>query len=314
MEIYAGLRGLDDRFQIAIPDDFDESVRVELGSHGVALGMVHGHKLRGGAGGWYAKQCANFHSPVAGVEVFITGHLHNPTEGMVGTARTGRPTWWQQAGSLDGGSSWFEQVNGQATAAPSALYFEVSESEGYNPQSRRIITAPWDRITAPGVGQGGAVQVGVVHVPGGRERTGPSGEDRPLPRGFRRHPTERARAALLTRSCGGFRSTKSPLHMPRDSPETGLRIAPVAPNGESRRQQEANTTGDNEDHSRRRPRRTAHLTSTDNCIRSFTNKERTHATERPPTRSTRRHTRERSERPYMRCRARPRCRDRSDCR
>lgn len=119
------------------PSTYDESVLVEVA--GARIGMVHGNQFNsGGAVAWWAKQ-QHGGQPVAGADILVSGHFHKLTVLPTGrNPHTGRAKWWLQCPTLDAGSDWFRNVQGE-DSDPGLLVFEVDDETGFDLQSLTVL-------------------------------------------------------------------------------------------------------------------------------------------------------------------------------
>ncbi|MEV4737168.1 MULTISPECIES: hypothetical protein [unclassified Microbacterium] len=118
------------------PRDYDESMALDVG--GTVLGLVHGNQFTPGrAIDWWAKQ-THGGQPVAEADVLITGHYHHFAAQPTGrNVRTGRAKWWLQAPTLDNGSDWFRNVQGDDSNA-GLLVFDIT-GDGFDLQSLTVL-------------------------------------------------------------------------------------------------------------------------------------------------------------------------------
>ena len=118
------------------PDAYNESLVVKVRDTNV--GMVHGNQYRAGkAPEWWAKQ-THGGQPVGTADILLTGHLHHLS--ILPTGRnpfTGRSKWWLQAPSLDNGSDWYRNAQGD-DSDPGMLMFDVTDA-GFDLQSLTVL-------------------------------------------------------------------------------------------------------------------------------------------------------------------------------
>lgn len=118
------------------PADYDESMSLDIG--GTVLGLVHGNQFGPGrAVEWWAKQ-AHGGQPVGTADVLITGHYHAFRAQTTGrNPYSGRAKWWLQAPTLDNGSDWFRNVQGD-DSSPGLLVFDAT-ADGFDLQSLTVL-------------------------------------------------------------------------------------------------------------------------------------------------------------------------------
>jgi hypothetical protein len=118
------------------PADYDESMALDVG--GAIIGLVHGNQYPPGrAKDWWAKQ-QHGGQPVGRADILVTGHYHHLVVWPTGrNPHTGRPKWWLQAPTLDNGSDWFRNVQGD-DSSPGLLVFDVT-SDGFDLQSLTVL-------------------------------------------------------------------------------------------------------------------------------------------------------------------------------
>lgn len=118
------------------PAEYDESMALDIG--GTVLGMVHGNQFGPGrAVEWWAKQ-GHGGQPVGMADVLITGHYHSFRAQPTGrNPYSGRAKWWLQAPTLDNGSDWYRNVQGD-DSSPGLLVFDVTD-EGFDLQSLTVL-------------------------------------------------------------------------------------------------------------------------------------------------------------------------------
>ena len=118
------------------PAPYDESVIIDV--RGTTVGVVHGNQFSpNGAVLWWAKQ-QHGGQPAGGADVLLTGHYHCLS--IVPTGRnpyTGRAKWWLQCPTVDNGSDWFRNLQGQ-DSDPGLLIFCIDE-DGFNLQSLEVL-------------------------------------------------------------------------------------------------------------------------------------------------------------------------------
>lgn len=88
---------------------YDE-LTVTLDVSGTVVGFAHGHQMRGKAIDWW-KNMAHGQQDIGQASLLLTGHYHH-----LKVEQTGTKTWIQ-APALDGGSTWFSNLTGQAAVA-----------------------------------------------------------------------------------------------------------------------------------------------------------------------------------------------------
>lgn len=88
---------------------YDE-LTVTLDVAGTVVGFAHGHQMRGKAVDWW-KNMAHGQQDIGQASLLLTGHYHH-----LKIEQTGTKTWIQ-APALDGGSTWFSNLTGQAAVA-----------------------------------------------------------------------------------------------------------------------------------------------------------------------------------------------------
>lgn len=118
------------------PADYDESMSLDVG--GTVIGLVHGNQFGPGrAPEWWAKQ-QHGGQPVGAADVLITGHYHAFRAHTTGrNPYSGRAKWWLQAPTLDNGSDWFRNVQGD-DSSPGLLTFDVT-GDGFDLQSLTVL-------------------------------------------------------------------------------------------------------------------------------------------------------------------------------
>lgn len=130
----AQARGLNAHWNF--PDAYNESMALDVG--GTTLGLVHGNQFGPGrAVEWWAKQ-QHGGQPAGKADVLISGHYHHLA--VIPTGRnpySGRAKWWLQAPTLDNGSDWFRNVQGD-DSSPGLLVFDVND-RGFDLQSLTVL-------------------------------------------------------------------------------------------------------------------------------------------------------------------------------
>jgi len=107
-----------------IPDVWRESLAVH--ARGAVLGVVHGHRARPGkAWDWWKGQIAG-DLPVAAANLLISGHYHSWLTESHGSLN-GRPRWFFQADTLDNGSDWWANIEGDQSE-PSLMTFTIDDA------------------------------------------------------------------------------------------------------------------------------------------------------------------------------------------
>lgn len=131
-EVRAG--GLDVSWSFPAP--FDESVTLDVS--GTVLGLVHGNQFGPGrAIDWWGRQ-THGGQPVGAADILLSGHYHHLT--VIPTGRnpyTGRSKWWLQAPTLDNGSDWFRNVQGD-DSDPGLLVFDITP-DGFDLSSLTVL-------------------------------------------------------------------------------------------------------------------------------------------------------------------------------
>lgn len=118
------------------PAPYDESVLFEI--HGTRIGMVHGNQFGPGrAIDWWGKQ-THGGQPVGAADVLISGHYHSLSIQPTGrNPYTGRTKWWLQAPTLDNGSDWFRNLQGD-DSDPGLLVFDIGP-DGFDLSSLTVL-------------------------------------------------------------------------------------------------------------------------------------------------------------------------------
>lgn len=119
-----------------IPAEHDDAVVLDV--MGTGLGVTHGHRIpRGKVVDWWARQ-QHGGQPVGSADILVTGHYHFLT--IIPTGRnpyTKRTKWWIQAPTLDNGSDWFRNRQGD-DSDPGLLVFDIG-NEGFSLQSLVVL-------------------------------------------------------------------------------------------------------------------------------------------------------------------------------
>lgn len=134
VEKVANAAGLDATWHYPAP--YDEAAIIDV--RGTVIGVVHGNQFSpNGATLWWAKQMHGG-QPIGSADILITGHYHVLT--IVPTGRnpyTRRSKYWLQCPTVDNGSDWFRNLQGQ-DSDPGLLVFAVTD-EGFSLQSLEVL-------------------------------------------------------------------------------------------------------------------------------------------------------------------------------
>lgn len=134
VEKVANAAGLDATWHFPAP--YDEAAIIDV--RGTVIGVVHGNQFSpNGATLWWAKQMHGG-QPIGSADILITGHYHVLT--IVPTGRnpyTRRSKYWLQCPTVDNGSDWFRNLQGQ-DSDPGLLVFAVTD-EGFSLQSLEVL-------------------------------------------------------------------------------------------------------------------------------------------------------------------------------
>ena len=118
------------------PDEYDESVAVDLG--GTVVAGVHGNQFGPGkAIDWWQGQAFGSQAATK-ADVLVTGHYHTYGAGVAGiNPFSGRERMWLGAPTVDNGSDWYRGLRGR-DSLPGTLVFDVTE-DGFDLGSLTII-------------------------------------------------------------------------------------------------------------------------------------------------------------------------------
>lgn len=126
--------GLDATWHFPAP--YDEAAVLDI--RGTVLGVVHGNQFApNGATLWCGKQIHGG-QPIGSADILVTGHYHVLT--VLPTGRnpyTGRSKYWLQCPTVDNGSDWFRNLQGQ-DSDPGLLIFSIDD-EGFSLQSLEVL-------------------------------------------------------------------------------------------------------------------------------------------------------------------------------
>lgn len=118
------------------PAPYDEAAVLDV--RGTILGVVHGNQFApNGATLWWGKQIHGG-QPIGSADILVTGHYHVLT--VLPTGRnpyTGRSKYWLQCPTVDNGSDWFRNLQGQ-DSDPGLLIFSIDD-EGFSLQSLEVL-------------------------------------------------------------------------------------------------------------------------------------------------------------------------------
>ena len=118
------------------PAPYDESVTLDV--DGTIVGLVHGNQFGAGrAVDWWAKQ-THGGQPVGAADILVSGHYHHLS--ILPTGRnpySGRTKWHLQAPTVDSGSDWFRNLQGD-DSDPGLLVFDIDDN-GFNLQSLTVL-------------------------------------------------------------------------------------------------------------------------------------------------------------------------------
>lgn len=118
-------------------NEWDHSMSLDF--MGTIIGLHHGHMVNRPEAIplWWAKQTHGA-GAVADADVLITGHFHHFRALSTGRNRiTGKVKWWLQAPTLDNGSDWFRNLQGE-DSDPGLMVFLVDEN-GFNLRSLDVL-------------------------------------------------------------------------------------------------------------------------------------------------------------------------------
>ncbi len=92
------------------PQPYDESLAIQVYEH--IIGLAHGHQASrpDGIPNWWRGQ-SHGEQPVADATILNTGHYHHLRVMETGR-KNGRSRWWIQMPTLDNGSDWYRQRQG----------------------------------------------------------------------------------------------------------------------------------------------------------------------------------------------------------
>lgn len=122
--------------QWAYPAPYDESLTINV--LGTTIGVVHGNQFAPGkAIDWWGKQ-THGGQPVGAADILVTGHFHHLS--VIPTGRnpyTGKSKWWLQCPTVDNGSDWFRNLQGD-DSDPGLLVFDVTP-DGFDLSSLTVL-------------------------------------------------------------------------------------------------------------------------------------------------------------------------------
>lgn len=118
------------------PAPYAESVTLDV--RGTTLGLVHGNQFSpGGAPKWWQGQLHGG-QPVGASDILLTGHYHHLMIQPTGrNPHSGKSKWWLQMPTLDNGSTWFRNIQGD-DSDPGLLIFDITE-DGFDLQSVTVL-------------------------------------------------------------------------------------------------------------------------------------------------------------------------------
>lgn len=117
------------------PDDWQETLQFDV--RGTRLALAHGHQVNNPdqIRAWWAKMT---HSGVLNADILLTGHFHFPSLRPSGRDHdTGRSRWHIQAPTLDNGSAWWRNKNGE-DGDPALAVFRITE-DGFDVSSFALL-------------------------------------------------------------------------------------------------------------------------------------------------------------------------------
>lgn len=117
------------------PDDWDEILQFDV--QGTRLALAHGHQVSAPdqIKTWWAKMT---HSGVLNADVLLTGHFHFASLRPTGRDHaTGKSRWHIQAPTLDNGSSWWRNKNGE-DGDPALAVFRI-DADGFDISSFSLL-------------------------------------------------------------------------------------------------------------------------------------------------------------------------------
>lgn len=102
------------------PQPYDESLAIQVYEH--VLGLAHGHQAAKPEAipDWWRGQ-SHGEQPVADATILNTGHYHHVRVMETGR-KNGRSRWWIQMPTLDNGSDWYRQREGDDSDAGLLVY------------------------------------------------------------------------------------------------------------------------------------------------------------------------------------------------
>lgn len=120
--------------------DWEESLALEV--KGATVGLVHGHRSRPDKiPEWWAKQALG-DGPVARATILASGHYHSLRVQPSGTLN-GKDRYWFQAPTMDNGSSWYRNIEGESGEA-GLLTFTIDDEGDWD--NLKLIRAKNDRL------------------------------------------------------------------------------------------------------------------------------------------------------------------------
>jgi len=119
-----------DHVSFEYPDDWDETTSVMV--QDTKIGLAHGHQVNNPnqIGPWWQKQAFGKQA-TSDADILLTGHFHTFRQEYFGTRL------WLQAPTLDNGSDWFRNLQGQ-DSNPGLLVFVIDE-KGFVQRSLDIL-------------------------------------------------------------------------------------------------------------------------------------------------------------------------------
>lgn len=127
-----------DHVNFEYPEEWDETMAVDV--EGTVVGIAHGHQVNNpnSIEDWWRKQVFG-NQATAKADVLVTGHFHTFRAQPIGRSeRTGKNRWWLQAPTLDNGSDWFRNFQGN-DSDDGMLVFQIDNEKGFDIKSLDIL-------------------------------------------------------------------------------------------------------------------------------------------------------------------------------
>lgn len=117
------------------PKEWDEVIQFDV--RGTTLALAHGHQVSNPdqIKNWWAKMT---HSGVLSADILVTGHFHFPSLRPSGRDfKTGRSRWHIQCPTLDNGSAWWRNKQGE-DGDPALAVFQIN-NDGFDISSFSLL-------------------------------------------------------------------------------------------------------------------------------------------------------------------------------